>query len=136
MSTNKICELIPLVALFGTTGEDDVCLTPIKCRTVSFASLLARLLRWRDAGLPTHTQWASDVMSCLDLKKICNKVCNLNKKSQKVWTSFLTVSLKTAFFTSFLFVFLYRVYTILSISKFTFLFFLITYLIILIFVTL
>lgn len=82
----------PLVALFGTTGEVDLRLTPSKSRTLSFASLLARraiLLRWRDAAPPTHAQWLRDIMSCLDLEKIRYSVCDLSKKFQKVWGPFL-----------------------------------------------
>ena len=82
----------PLIALFGTSGKDDMRLTPTKSRTLSFASLLARraiLLRWRDAAQPTHTQWLRDIMSCLDLEKIRYSVCDSSKKFQKVWGPFL-----------------------------------------------
>lgn len=55
---------------------------------IVFASLLAMqsvLLRWRDAAPPTHAQWLRDIMSCLNLEKICYSVCNSNKKFQKLW---------------------------------------------------
>ena len=89
---NIMLEPNPLVALFGTTGEDDVLLTSSKCRTLSFASLLARravLLRWRDAAPPTHTQWLRDIMSCLNLEKIRYSVTGCNEKFKKVWGPFL-----------------------------------------------
>lgn len=82
----------PLLALFGTTGEVDVRLTPAKRRTLSLASLMARraiLLMWRDAALPTHTQWLRDVMSCLNLEKIHYSILNSKDKFQQVWGPFL-----------------------------------------------
>ena len=82
----------PLIALFGTTDDVNVRLTPAKRRTLSFASLLARralLLRWRNAAPPTHAQWLRDVMSCLNLEKIHYSICNSKEKFQKVWGPFL-----------------------------------------------
>lgn len=82
----------PLVALFGTTGDDNTCLTPNMRRTIAFASLLARraiLLRWRDAAPPTHAQWLRDIMSCLKLEKIRYSVYNRTIKFQKLWGPFL-----------------------------------------------
>ncbi|RXN27904.1 Stonustoxin subunit alpha [Labeo rohita] len=82
----------PLIALFGTAGEDDMYFTAIKRRILSFASLLARravLLMWKDAAPPTHAQWLRDIMTCLDLEKIRYSVCDSNKKFEKVWGPFL-----------------------------------------------
>ncbi|KAL0149606.1 hypothetical protein M9458_055133 [Cirrhinus mrigala] len=82
----------PLIALFGTAGEDDMYFTAIKRRILSFASLLASravLLRWKDAAPPTHAQWLRDIMTCLDLEKIRYSVCDSNKKFEKVWGPFL-----------------------------------------------
>lgn len=73
-----------LLALFGTTGEDGVRLTPIKCCMLFFASLLARhavLLTWREAAPPTHTLWLRDIVSCLNLEKTYCSVCNSDKSS-------------------------------------------------------
>lgn len=50
---------LALVGLFGTTGEDDKHLTLTNCRSLSFASFLARrviLLRWEDVAPPTQAQ--------------------------------------------------------------------------------
>lgn len=91
----------PLVALFGTTGEVDVCLTPAKRRTLSFASLLARraiLLMWRDAAPPTHAQWLRDIMSCLNLEKIHYSIRNSKENSKEkcgdlFWNTFIILKL-------------------------------------------
>lgn len=58
----------PLVALFGTIGEDDARLTPTMAHALSFVSLLDRgviLLKWQDAALPTQAQWLNDLTPCL-----------------------------------------------------------------------
>lgn len=69
-------------------GEDGARLTPIKCHTLTIASLLVRcavLQRWRDAAPPTHTQWLRDIMSGLHVKKIHYSVCTSHNEFQNVW---------------------------------------------------
>lgn len=82
----------PLVAVFGTTGDDNTSFSPNKRHTIAFASLLARraiLLRWKDSAPPTHAQWLKDIMSCLKLEKIRYSVCNSTIKFKKLWGPFL-----------------------------------------------
>lgn len=82
----------PLIALFGTTGDNVERLSPGKRRILSFASLLARraiLLRWVDAAPPTHTQWLRDIMACLALEKIYYSALKSKERFLTVWGPFM-----------------------------------------------
>ncbi|XP_062920376.1 PDZK1-interacting protein 1 isoform X2 [Mobula hypostoma] len=49
----------------------------------------AVLLKWKDIVPPTHAQWLRDVMSCLNLEKICCSISDSNQDFQTRWGPFL-----------------------------------------------